>query len=310
MIHDGEADTSETMVRALLADQCPVWTDLPLSPLGGRSGTDNALWRLGRDLVVRLPRIPGAARGLATELVILPALAGTPLADRVDVPTVRHAGEPAAGYPWRWAILGWLDGDDAWSARHTLDHDDPALAADLAGMVRAIGAVGVAEGLPVRARGDGERGGPIGPLLDGLDRWLDDPAWSAPDLIDVAAVRRLADQARELATTPLDPAERRLVHGDLIPGNLLVRGGRLAAVIDWGGAALADPAQDLAPAWSVLERRGRAAFREALEADEATWLRGRVFELQHAVGAVLYYRPRGHPLADVMARTLDRILTG
>lgn len=313
MIHDDEADTSEATVRALLADQCPDWVDRPLRALGGgpgtggHSGTDNALWRLGDDLVVRLPRISGAAGGLTTELAVLPALAGTPLADLVAVPTVRHAGHPAAGYPWRWAVLGWLDGVDAWSARHTVDHDDPGLAVDLARLVRAIGAV---EGLPVPTRRDGDRGGSIGPLLAGLDRWLDDPVWSAPDLVDVAAVRRLADQARELADDPLDPADRRLVHGDLLPGNLLVRHGRPSAVIDWGGAALADPAQDLTPAWSVLDRRGRAVFREALEVDDATWLRGRAFELQHAVGAVLYYRPRRHPLADVMTRTLDRVLRG
>jgi aminoglycoside phosphotransferase (APT) family kinase protein len=90
--------------------------------------------------------------------------------------------------------------------------------------------------------------------------------------------------------------------------NLLTERRRLTAIIDWGSAAYADPAQDLAPAWAVFDKRSRPGFREALEVDDAAWLRARAFELEHAVGGVLYYTPRRHPLADVMARTLHRIL--
>ena len=99
------------------------------------------------------------------------------------------------------------------------------------------------------------------------------------------------------------------LHGDLLPGNLLVDAhGRLGAIIDWGGAGIGDPAEDLAPAWSVFDERARAAFRAALEPDDDTWARARAIELEHALGGVLYYRPRHHPLGDVMTRTLDRIL--
>jgi hypothetical protein len=73
-------------------------------------------------------------------------------------------------------------------------------------------------------------------------------------------------------------------------------------------AAKADPAQDLAPAWALFDKGSRRVFREAVEVDEATWLRARTFELEHAVGGVLYYMPRRHPLGDLMARTLRRIL--
>jgi aminoglycoside phosphotransferase (APT) family kinase protein len=116
-----------------------------------------------------------------------------------------------------------------------------------------------------------------------------------------------------LATESLEVAdfdvEQRFVHGDLIPGNVIVRDGRLSALIDWGSAAYGDPAQDLSPAWSILDRQARDVFREAVRADDAAWLRARAFELEHAVGAILYYTPRKHPLAEVMARTLHRILT-
>ncbi len=143
------------------------------------------------------------------------------------------------------------------------------------------------------------------PLLERLDGWLDSPEWNAAGLIDVAAVRRLGAEALEVADEPVD---ERVVHGDLIPGNLLVDDDRLAAVIDWGGAGRGDPAQDLAPAWSVLDASQRPVFRAEADVDDAAWIRGRTFELEHAVGGVLYYVPRRYPLGDVMARTLDRIL--
>ena len=124
--------------------------------------------------------------------------------------------------------------------------------------------------------------------------------------LDVVNEPVLTAEANELVD---EPVQQRFVHGDLIPGNLLVDGGRLTAIIDWGGAGHGDPAQDLAPAWAVLTTTERAALRDVVGADDAAWIRGRTFELEHAVGGVLYYAPRRHPLGDVMARTLEHILS-
>jgi aminoglycoside phosphotransferase (APT) family kinase protein len=304
-IHDDEPDTTEVTVRALLSAQCPEWADLALTYLR-TSGTDNAMWRVrvlsGEDVVVRLPRRPGAAANVGMELDVLQAIADSPLAAVVDTPGVLHVGTPDKAFPYRWAVLGWLDGTDAWTARKTLGGSLGNLAFDLAAAVRAIGTL---TDMPVPHREPGDRGGPIAPLLQRLDRWLDDPMWRAHELIDVAAVRRCAAQTLEASH---DPVDARFVHGDLIPGNLLVAANRLCAIIDWGSAAYADPAQDLGAAWALFDRRIRPVFREAVGADEATWLRARAFELEQAVGGVLYYTPRGHSLADVMARTLHRIL--
>lgn len=304
-IHDDEPDTTEATVRTLLARQCPTWADAPLAYLRA-SGTDHAMWRLhapeGDDLVVRLPRRPGAAVKIDREVAVLRALAATSAAEVVPSPVVRHAGRPEDVFPHGWAVLGWLDGVDAWTVRDALDGRLDDLALDVAAAVRAIGRLA---DLPVDRRRPGERGGPLGPLLQRLERWLADPRWDAASLVDVAAVRRVAADARALAD---EPVAERVVHGDLIPGNLLLRGGRLAAVIDWSGAAHADPAQDLAPAWALFDGRSRRVFREAVGADEATWRRARAFELEHAVGGVLYYVPRRHPLGDLMTRTLHRIL--
>ena len=303
-IHDDEVDTSEATVRALLCDQLPAWADAPVTRLGG-TGTTNALWRVHgdpTDIVVRLPRMAGGAGGIDTEVALLPHLASTPLADMIRVPRLIHSGSPSTAYPLRWMAAQWLAGDDLWSLRNSTDVASPELPIHVAEVVRVLATL---DDMPAADRAPGSRGGPLRPLLDRLHRWLDDPQWAAADLVDVATITTLADEAAELVD---EPTPRRFVHGDLIPGNLLLHAGRLDAVIDWGGAGYGDPAQDLAPAWALFDDAQRRRFRAALEVDDASWTRGRVIELEHAVGGVLYYVPRAHPLGDVMARTLDRIL--
>ena len=134
-IHDDEPDTSEAVVRALLATECPQWADLRLQYLD-TSGTDNAMWRGrvggGPDLVVRLPRRPAAADGAEREHQLLQQLAATPLTSIVSIPPLLHVGSPHELYPHRWSVLAWLDGRDAWTARHHIDEDSPRLAARLA----------------------------------------------------------------------------------------------------------------------------------------------------------------------------------
>lgn len=304
-IHDEEVDTSQQMVRDLLSEQCPEWSGLPLTYMR-TSGTSNAIWRMevpGRpDLVVRLPRTAGAAAGVAREIELLPRLAETGLADMVALPTVQHSGTASGGFPFQWAVLNWIAGDDAWSARADLESAMPELAVDLA---RIVNEISLLRSMPAPERLPGDRGGPVKDLLARLDGWLKDPAWSAEELVDVNAVRRSAAESAEAGVAEV---EHCFVHGDLIPGNLLTVNRRLSAVIDWGGAGHADPAQDLGLAWAVLDGPSRKLFRSIVDADDATWLRARAFELEHAVGAVLYYAPRNHLLADVMRRTLGRIL--
>jgi aminoglycoside phosphotransferase (APT) family kinase protein len=303
-IHDYETDTSESVVRALLLEQCAEWGDRSLSYLR-TSGTDNAMWRIHcahmTDLVVRLPRIEKAVAAVVKELALLPILERS--LPGVNVPTLRHHGIPTTVFPYPWAVLEWRDGVDAWTARNDLfDANPEGLALDLAHAVQAIGSV---VGVELPGRSPGDRGGPVGPLLDRLEEWLTDPQWNAASLLDIAAVRRCAHESREVASE----IDVRFVHGDLIAGNILVQSNRLAAVIDWGGSGIGDPAQDLAPAWSIFAKHGRATFHEAVNASPEMWLRARAFELEHAVGGILYYRPKNHPLGDVMTRTLHRILT-
>ncbi len=306
-IHDDEPDTSEPVVRELLAQQCPQWSLRPIEYLR-TSGTDNALWRVrlddSPDVVVRLPRRRRAAQNVDNEIAVLRLVQRSPVAAIVVTPRVRHLGEPHELFPHPWSVLEWIEGSDAWAARHEPAADTlRSLAADLGRVVLAIGRLSDPN-LPRRRPGD--RGGPLEPLLNRLEGWLHDPDWHADSLVDVAAVKRLIDQARDVVDEPVSEG---FVHGDLIPGNVLVDRGRLQAVLDWGAAGCGDLSQDLAPAWSILTARQRPIFREIIDPGGAAWIRGRAFELEHAVGGVLYYVPRNHPLGRVMSRTLARILT-
>lgn len=305
-IHDDEPDTSEQVVRVLLSAECPQWADLRIEYLK-TSGTDNAMWRVRiedePDVVVRLPRRPQAAAGVMQELAVLQQIETATIGSMVATPKVRHVGQPHELFPHHWSVLEWIDGTDAWTVRERLDAQPLyELANDLARAILAIREVSTDS---VKLRAPGSRGGPLVALLDGLDEWLRNPRWNASGLFDATAVKRLAAEAREVVDEPIDEC---FVHGDLIPGNLLVTADRLTAIIDWGGAGRGDSAQDLAPAWSVLNAGERSAFRHAIGASDAAWIRGRTFELEHAVGGVLYYVPKQHPLGDVMARTLGRLL--
>lgn len=196
----------------------------------------------------------------------------------------------------------WLDGDDLW-ARREESALDSSLARDLADTVTAIRGL---RDLPLPVRRAGQRGGPLGAVLDQATTWLDEPRWNAASLVDIDRVRRIIELGREREEDEYVPVP---LHGDLLPGNLLVdTDGRLTAIIDWSGAGLGDPAEDLAPAWSIFDEPARSAFRSALDVHDHTWDRARAIELEHALGGMLYYRPRRHPLGDVMARTLHRIL--
>lgn len=305
-IHDDEPDTSEPVVRALLRAECSRWSGSRIDYLE-TSGTDNAMWRVHLDdepdVVVRLPRRPGAAAGVSQEIAALKGIARSRVGSMVKTPTVRHVGQPYEFFPHQWSVLEWIDGEDAWRLRDSLGGSElESLAEDLGDVIPAIGEIA---GVEVRPRQAGSRGGPLEPLLDRLTGWLDDPEWNAASLVDVGAVKRLVAESREVVN---EPVIKGFVHGDLIPGNLLLNNGVLSAIIDWGGAGIGDMAQDLAPAWAVLTATERESFREACGVDDATWIRGRAFELEHAVGGVLYYVPKRHSLGDIMARTLDRIL--
>jgi aminoglycoside phosphotransferase (APT) family kinase protein len=270
-MHADEVETDATLVRRLLRAQFPDWAELPIEPVVSY-GTDHDIYRLGESLVARLPRIAWAAGQAAKEAQWLPRFAPhLPLA----VPVQLARGALAEGYPFQWSIYEWLPGTDA----NGTIADLRQAAVDLAAFVRALRAIDTS-GAPPRARG--ARGAPLAELDAPARRSIEqlDPQF------DRAAVLRAWEES--LAASPWHGDET-WVHGDLLPGNLLVVDGRLSAVIDWGGLNVGDPACDLQPAWNVFTGESRAVYRDELGADDAAWLRGRGCTLVQAVMALPYY---------------------
>ncbi len=299
-IPEEQVDTGPATVWAVLRDQWPGWAGQPLTPVG-RTGTDHAVYRIGTDHVARFPRTARAAASLDLEVVVLPRVAGLV---PVQVPRVEHVGFPGPLYPHRWAVLTWIEGEDAWARRRRVeDPHGEALAHDLADLVLALRAAPPLGVVPRRA--PGRRGGPVAGVLERAEAWLSGSRGALPPWVDARLVREVLDAAREAAD---DEVRYVLSHGDLVPGNVLLRRRRLGAVIDWGYLGLADPALDLVPAWAMLGPRARAAFREHLSPDDATWHRARANAVEQALGGLVHHGPAHHPLGDVMGRTLRRVL--
>src|SRR5712692_7460840 len=130
-MHVDEVDVDVSLVRRLLAAQFPQWADLPIEPAPS-AGTDNAIYRLGEDMAVRLPRIAGATGQVEKEHRWLPKLAPQlPLA----IPIPLAMGSPAEGYPWHWSVTRWLEGEEATVERVSDLHQ---AAMDLAHFIAAL----------------------------------------------------------------------------------------------------------------------------------------------------------------------------
>ncbi len=262
-----EVDVDAALVRALLADQLPdLRPDLAeLDIVAVASGWDNAIFRLGADLTVRLPRRAAAAQLIENEQQWLPYLAPKlPL----PIPTPVATGRPGLGFPWCWSVGPWLPGD---TAAAVPPDDLEAAATALAAFLRALH-----QPAPPDAPANPVRGVP---LTDRAPRFHADVEKIAA-LID--APRVLARWAELVATSPW-PGPPQWLHGDLRSANLLVHHGRLSAVIDFGDITGGDPATDLSIAWMLFPPAARAVFRAEVEADAATWSRAQGWAI--ALGA-------------------------
>lgn len=297
-MHDGQLPTDVGLVRGLLADQQPRWADLPIAEVAS-SGTVNALYRLGADLVVRLPIVDHDPGEIAKDRRWLPSLAPhLPVA----VPELVAVGEPALGYPWTWGVYRWIEGRDATAV--TLDPPaELGLAHDLARVVRALQDIDHGGG-PRPGRATYGRGAPLAGFDEPVRRSLEQID-AVGGLLDVPAAGDVWAQA---LAAPVWSSAPVWVHGDLMPGNLLLAEGRLVAVIDWGALGVGDPACELMPAWNLFTAPGRAAYRSALGVDDATWLRGRGWALLQAVMALPYYLDTNPGMVAVARRTLAELL--
>ncbi|MCX4767523.1 aminoglycoside phosphotransferase family protein [Streptomyces sp. NBC_01275] len=283
-----EADVDAPLVSRLIAAQFPRWAGLPVRRLAS-SGTENAMFRLGDDMVVRLPRYPGAVEDVAHEQRWLPRL-GPRLPVATPLPLAQ--GAPGEGFAWPWSVYRWLDGRNPVAG--AVERPE-LLAAGLGAFVAALRGI-AARGGPRNHRGVplAERDAPTREALAQLE-----------GRIDTDAVTALWEEALR---TPGRTAEPVWAHGDLSPGNVLVEDGELTAVIDFGGVGVGDPAVDLIPAWNLLPASARGTFREAVGADDAEWARGRGWALSISLIQLPYYWETNPPLAENSRHVIKEIL--
>lgn len=292
-MHADEVDTNLSLVLRLLITQFPQWANLPIEQVHS-AGTGNALYRLGDDMVVRLPRIPSAVGQVDKEQKWLPRLAPfLPL----NIPVPLAKGKPSDGYPWHWSVYQWLEGEDA-----TIQPiaDLYQAATDLAQFITALQQIEATDG-PPPGQHNFYRGVPLA-MRDDETR---DAIAALHDVIDVDEATTAWDTAIE---TPAWNGPPVWLHGDLHAGNLLVQQGRLSAVIDFGGLGVGDPACDMMAAWTLLSAENRVVFRERLQVDDATWVRGRGWALSFGLIALPYYQTTNPVLAGIARRAINEAL--
>jgi aminoglycoside phosphotransferase (APT) family kinase protein len=293
-LHSDEADIDARLVRRLLVAQIPEWSPLRLERVDS-AGTSNALYRLGDDMVVRLPRVAEATGQIAKEHRWLPWLAPLlPLA----IPEPLVQGVPGEGYPWPWSVYRWIEGE---VATHERLADPSAAARTLGGFVAALQRLDPPPA-PKPDLGTSSRGAPL----------------ATRDAAVRAAITALAGTlAPEAATAAWEAALRARewegppvwLHGDLYETNLLASGGRLTAVIDFGCLGVGDPACDLLAARMYLTAETRAAFRAELAiGDDATWARGRGWALSMGLIALPYYLHSNPAFAQIARTGIDEVL--
>jgi aminoglycoside phosphotransferase (APT) family kinase protein len=301
VLHENEVAIDETVARSLLESQCPQWAGLPLSPAG--AGTDNIMFRLGNELLVRLPRTADKARSLQKEQQWLPRLA--PLLS-CPIPEPFYAGTPTRAFPLEWSVYRWIDGEAA--APDTV-RDWATLGTDVAEFVRELRGVNLMDAIrtgDLRSyRGNRLQGGPKQAQVRMAKENFDRCRTLIGSQLDLDALEQMWLAALALP----EPAEPHVwLHGDLKPANLLVRNGKLHAIIDFGSLSVGFPEGEHTTQWE-MPPQARLAYRNALDIDDQTWARVRARAIAGSLVGILYYWHAWPSFAAQSQAHLQAILT-
>ncbi|MEK3750034.1 aminoglycoside phosphotransferase family protein [Paenibacillus sp. FSL E2-8871] len=255
------------LVARLINEQFPAWSDLEIRPVKF-SGNDNRTFHLGEHMSVRLPSAAAYAPQVEKEQQWLPILSKE-LTLPIQIPLVK--GEPNEEYPLPWSINKWVEGE---TLTHQNINDLNQFARDLGAFLIELQSID-ASGGPLAGEHNFYRGGSLA-VYDEESRHAIE---HNKDIFKEDLLREIW----ELALDSKWNSKPVWVHGDIAPGNLLVKDGKLCAVIDFGILGVGDPACDAAMAWTFFDEDSRKVFKDVLQMDEETWNRARGWALWKAL---------------------------
>lgn len=286
-MHENEIAIDLELVKSLIGQQFPQWAELSIEPIDS-SGTDNAIFRLGSDKAIRLPRVTGNDSIIIKEYEWLPRLA--PYIS-LEIPTPLAKGLPTQDYPCAWLIYLWIKGENATQ----MNFDLVQAANDLGNFVVELRKADTARA-PVSRRNL---------PFNQIENEIQDALQALRGMIDIDAATKTWKKALEAPAWDGKPV---WVHADLHAANILVNQNKITAVIDFGMAGIGDPACDMMPAWTLLSAQTRDIFRSIVQIDDAIWERGKGWALSFGLIALPYYKNTNPILAQIASRTINEVL--
>ena len=284
------------LARKLISQQFPAYASLPIVDVE-KQGHDNRTYRIGEHILIRMPTAKEYALKVPQEQELLSQLA-KPLS--VSIPAPIKMGKPSADYPYPFSIYKWLPGKSINLLTLTAQ-DKEQLAFDLAKFLKELQAMKDVEG-PEPGQHNWWRGDHVSVYNKGAREQIAELA----EIIDASKTLALWDQA---CATRWNKAPI-WIHGDFAIGNILMDSGKLSAVIDFGGAAVGDPACDLVIAWTYLSGKARETFISEMDMDFDTWLRARAWALWKATFELCQIVDKNSAEALFQKQIIDEVVGG
>jgi len=275
------------LARKLIAEQFPEYASLTIVDVE-KQGHDNRTYRLGEHMLIRMPKVP-------KEQELLPELAKRL---SVSIPAPIKMGKPSTDYPYPFSIYKWLPGKSI-NLLTLTDQDKEQLAFDLAKFLKELQAI-----TDVKGPEPGQHNWWRGDHVSVYDKGAREQIAELSEIIDVGKALALWDKA---SATKWDK-QPVWIHGDFAIGNILMDGGKLSAVIDFGGAAVGDPACDLVIAWTYLSGKAREIFIAEMDMNEDTWLRARAWALWKATFEFCQITDKRSHEAEAQKRIIDEVM--
>lgn len=256
---------NELIAQQLIHDQFPQFQHLEIVPVKTQ-GHDNRTFRLGHELLLRLPSASCYASNIQKEQIWLPQLA-----EHISIPISKPIalGKPTKYYPFHWAIYEWISGESA-NNLHQNDLNLADIALSLTQFLKELESVNILYA-PRPGLHNFHRGG----SLRIYHKQTQEALQKLSDFIDIKPYELLWNEALHSHYQ----GEPVWIHGDISAGNILIENKKLKAIIDFSGIAQGDPACDVTIAWTFFDKQSREIFRKNLSFDDCTWVRAQAWAM-------------------------------